>query len=314
MKRRYWLLAVKAAVSAALIAWILRGTHLSEVFAALATADRRFVAVAFSLCFVGYFLSASRWRVLLGAQGVRAPLGYLVQSFMVSLFLNNLLPSTVGGDTIRVYDSWRVGGSKAGAVAVILLDRFIGLCTLMLFALGALVLAHGHPAVRIPLLPVWVGVGSAGMLAVLWMIFSPPQRLVDWLDRWRWPVLRPVQRLVDRMLQAFLSVRGRRDALAAALGLSFLLQTNVVVHYYFIARALGFPVPFAAFFWIVPLAILVMMIPVSINAIGLRESAFAFFLAGFGVSRAEAVAFAWIAYGFVIIQGLLGGIVYALRK
>ena len=87
-----------------------------------------------------------------------------------------------------------------------------------------------------------------------------------------------------------------------------------MVHYYIIANVLDFPIPLSAFFWIVPLALFIMMVPVSINAIGLRESAFVFFFATFGVAKPEAVAFAWLAYGMVVLQGLLGGIVYVLRK
>ena len=57
-----------------------------------------------------------------------------------------------------------------------------------------------------------------------------------------------------------------------------------------------------------------MMLPISINGIGLRESVFVFFFSAFGVVKYQAIAFAWLAYGLVILQGLLGGIVYALRK
>jgi hypothetical protein len=74
------------------------------------------------------------------------------------------------------------------------------------------------------------------------------------------------------------------------------------------------PIPLVSFFLIIPLVTLLMMLPVSINAIGIRENAFIFFFATFGIFSPEAVAFAWIAYGLVLVQGVLGGIVYALRK
>src|SRR5690606_39969507 len=80
------------------------------------------------------------------------------------------------------------------------------------------------------------------------------------------------------------------------------------------ALSLGLPVLFLNYFLIIPAALLVMMAPVSINGIGLREGAFAFFFGLFGVGRAEAVAFAWIAYGLLLIQGLLGVLVYSFRR
>ena len=78
--------------------------------------------------------------------------------------------------------------------------------------------------------------------------------------------------------------------------------------------ALEFPIPFNHFFLIIPLSIFIMMLPISINGIGIRESIFAFFFLSYGVSKPEAVAFAWLVYGITILQGVVGGIVYALRK
>lgn len=57
-----------------------------------------------------------------------------------------------------------------------------------------------------------------------------------------------------------------------------------------------------------------MMLPVSANAIGLREGAFVFFFSSYGVSTERAGAFAWLAYGTVLLLGLVGGVVYALRR
>jgi hypothetical protein len=64
----------------------------------------------------------------------------------------------------------------------------------------------------------------------------------------------------------------------------------------------------------VPLALFVMMVPVSINAIGVRENVWAFFFAAFGVAAATGVALAWLDYGLVLLQALVGGVVYAGRR
>ncbi len=102
--------------------------------------------------------------------------------------------------------------------------------------------------------------------------------------------------------------------LLSALLLSVVFQAATVIHYYLIAAALNLPISLLAFFVIVPLAIIIMMLPVSINAIGLREGAFVFFFASYGVSTERAVAFAWLVYGTVLLLGIVGGVVYALRS
>ena len=52
----------------------------------------------------------------------------------------------------------------------------------------------------------------------------------------------------------------------------------------------------------------------SVNAIGIRENVFAFFLGLFGVSLGDALAFAWLAFALVLVQGVAGGVVYAFRR
>jgi hypothetical protein len=96
--------------------------------------------------------------------------------------------------------------------------------------------------------------------------------------------------------------------------LALLLQVNVILHYYCISYALSLGVPLMYFFLIIPVVTVVLMIPVFINGIGGREAAFILLLGAFGVTSSEAIAFSWISFGMILIQGIAGGIVYALRK
>ena len=98
-----------------------------------------------------------------------------------------------------------------------------------------------------------------------------------------------------------------------ALGLAFLLQLNVIVFFYLIAKALGLTIPFHYLLLVIPLIQLCLMVPISINGIGLRENAYIFFLAPIGISAAAAVALSWVAFALVLIYALGGGLLYAFR-
>ncbi|MFL6196105.1 MAG: lysylphosphatidylglycerol synthase transmembrane domain-containing protein [Thermoanaerobaculia bacterium] len=276
-------LAPRLAVSAALIAWILLRTPFREVAAAFLSADLRFVLAALALVPFGYLASVSRWRLLIRAQGGDAGLPYLVRSFFVGVFFNNFLPSTIGGDTVRAIDTARAGTGRPRAVAVIFTDRFVGLLALMLLALGG-VLVSGRLTQRVPALYAWV-IGGAAAMALLAVVLLRSKRF--------------------EALRAF-----RPPVLAAAFGWSLFLQLLVVLNGWFLARALHVPIPLPYFFLIVPLALFVMMLPVSINAIGVRENVWAFFFAAFGVAAAKGVALAWLDYGLVLLQAVIGGILY----
>ena len=280
-------LALRLAVSVALVAWILRRTPFHEVGAAFRSADLRFVLLALGLQLFDTFASVRRWRLLIRAQGGEAPFPGLVRAYFIGIFFNNLLPSTIGGDTVRVVHTSRSGVGRAKALAVIFVDRFLGLLALMLFAvLGGL--ASGRLTARLPSLLAWVMGGAAvlGLAAgLLFLTTAGPARHLNFQGKW--------------------------DVLARAFGWSLLLQTSVVLGGWCLAHALHAPIPLPYFFLIVPLALIVMMLPVSINAIGVRENVWAFFFAAFGVPAALGVAVAWLSYGLVLLQALIGGAIYA---
>jgi uncharacterized protein (TIRG00374 family) len=310
-----WLLTLmKAGVSAGLLYWVLHGTDLREVGSAIAAADVPLFLMALSVYLVTYLLSMTRWAVLLSAQGVLVQKRKLVRAYLVALYFSNFLPTTMGGDAYRAYESWRWGTSKSGALAVVFVDRLLGLVALVLFALIAAVLWHSITVLLH--LPTWtIALAAAGMLFVVWGIFSRSDvPLGRRLERTRVPGSKLISSTIGRVKAAFQSFRGRRDTLGKAMLLSLALQVSVVVYYYILAKALGFDVSLPPFFLIVPLSVVAMLIPISINGIGIREYTFVFLFALFGVARADSVALALVDYGLVLLQGGVGAVAYTLRE
>ncbi|HCX88277.1 MAG TPA: hypothetical protein DG761_09645, partial [Gammaproteobacteria bacterium] len=100
MQKKTLFLLIKLALSVALIIWITRDIPLDSVFGVMTSANVLLLVLALSLFFVGYVITAFRWRTLIRVQGGDAPIFFLVRSFLVALFFNNFLPSTVGGDVV----------------------------------------------------------------------------------------------------------------------------------------------------------------------------------------------------------------------
>lgn len=304
---------LRVAVSAALVVWVLHRSPLGEVREALRSADLRLVLLALALNPLGYWASVSRWRLLIRSQGGDASFGFLVRSFLVGVFFNNLLPSTIGGDAVRAVDTARTGVGRAAAVAIVVVDRFVGLLALMLFAGGGLLLS-GRLTDRVPALYGWVAGGAVVMGLVAALLFLPSRRAPDLLARLGDRLPGKWGGLFNKISSAFFAFQGKGLVLAKALAYSLALQTFVVLNGWLLAKALHVPIPLPYFFLIVPLAVFIMMVPVSINAIGVRENVWAFFFAAFGVAASKAVAVAWLDYGLVLLQAIVGGIVYGLRS
>ena len=313
MQKKTLFLLLKISLSVALILWITRGVALDSVFAVITDSSASLLMLAFSLFFVGYVIAAFRWRTLIRVQDGDAPIFFLVRSFMVALFFNNFLPSTVGGDVVRMYDSWRLGNSKTDAVTVVLVDRLLGVIVLFCFALLALVFDE-TVAGEVPFITAWVTAGLAGIGIATWLFLKIPASTMQRLSSAKNGVTARVGGILEKVHRSFQAYRQAPSAILRALGLSVLLQVNVVVHFILVARAVGIDVPAESMFLIIPVAVFIMMVPISINAIGVREAVFVFLFSLYGVQSVEALAFAWIAYSFTLLQGVLGGLVFALRR
>ena len=97
-KRGNWW-PVKLLVSLVLVIWIVSRADLGEVAGVLRDADLMLVAAALGLNVVGWTISMTRWRILLKARGMEVSLPRMLQAYLSAIFFNNLLPSTVGGDS-----------------------------------------------------------------------------------------------------------------------------------------------------------------------------------------------------------------------
>jgi uncharacterized membrane protein YbhN (UPF0104 family) len=306
-----WLLLAKIVASTVLLAWILSRAGLTEIFAAIGSASLPLLLAAYAVRVFGAFLPVFRWRLLLRAQGAALSRMLLLKSYLVASFFNNFLPSTVGGDASRAYDCYRMTGRNPRAMWSVVVDRLLGLLALVVLALIALPFAT-RLSIRLPDLSVWLGIAIICLAGVVGAFFFGPSSgqlgaITAYLPD-------PVRRRLVGMAGAFDLYRGRWRTLAVAFGLSVMIQLSTILFFIIAAQALGLRVPLLDFCVIVPLLMFVIMLPISINGIGLRESALAVVLGAYGVAPAHAVALAWLDYAAVLTLGLIGGAVYALRR
>ena len=95
--------------------------------------------------------------------------------------------------------------------------------------------------------------------------------------------------------------------------LSLLLQVNVILYTYVVALSMNLRIPLMDFFVIVPIVLVILILPVSINGIGLRENAYALMFAGY-ITGEEAVAFSWELFALTLFLGAVGGVFYIARR
>ncbi|MFT5423088.1 MAG: hypothetical protein ACI89L_000861 [Phycisphaerales bacterium] len=299
-------------VSAGLVWFVLSQTDVREVKSALLDAEPLYLLAAFSLIFVGLVIGAFRWRWLLAANGVKASLPFLIGSGCVASFVRLALPSTIGGDAVRVYDSWRAGASKSIALATIGVDRLLGLFALVLVACGAMF--YNPKIAEIPgakLIAITVALGMLCVISWIFFIGKPPPAPI--MKLWNLGP-KPLRRPFEKLFAALGSFHGHHAVLVKVFTMGLLLQMNVIAFYWLIARGLGLEITFVQMLAAAPIAIFVMMVPLTINGIGIRESIWIVLLGVYQFDKADAIALSWIELGLFVTFGLLGGLVYAARK
>ncbi len=309
--KRWFVTVGKCAISSVLILWLLTGTSLHDIGTALQAAHFPTLLLAFSLHFLGCFISVVRWRLLLQAQHIIIPLPFLLKSYMVAIFFNNLLPSTIGGDVIRIHDTCRIGNNKAGAISAVFLDRLLGIFVLMGFVLSSLLISEKF-SLFLSYLHDWtiISILCSVTMIIACLIFY--NRAVSFSGNFN--MLKRIGSFIEKSIENLLSFRKDKKILAVSLLLSLLLQVNVVTYYFLISVGIGLSVAVDEFFVIVPVTVFTMMVPVSINGVGIRENIFVLILSAYNVSKYSSIAMAWIDHGMVILLGIIGGIVYMIRK
>ncbi len=284
------------------IAWRL---DWGQVAAALGRVRPGYFVVAVLLFVALQVASSVRWRLLARVQGFDgSPLRYIAYYF-IGMFFNLALPTSVGGDVVRVwYLAGQQGagpttGRRLAALVSVLAERVNGVVVLVLLACVSAVLSP--IALRAWL--VWTVVGISAV-TVLGLAAVPILRQVSL------PHLAHLRRLADG---GWGYVR-RPGVLVAATLLSVVVQIGNAGIGYLIGEALGLPVPPLYYGLIVPLVALVALVPISLNGMGLREATYVVLFAELGIGASEAVTFGLLLFAVSASVSLAGVGFYLLGR
>ena len=311
-RRRTLFLLLKIVFSASVLALIIiYKAPVRDILGVLRTVDTGWLVAAFSLHAVGILVSAYRWQILARAQSDEIPLGYLMKSYLVGAFFNNFLPSSYGGDIVRIWDGSRFSKSLVRSSAIVVVERATGIIVLFLFALFAS-LFRLDMANEVPVIWAALIIGLAG-LALAALFFTPlAERALMALPGGK--LLRAPKEKLLAFRAVILDYRHHKGPFLRASFWALVLQANVVVYFFFIGKAFRLDIGFPDYFVFVPIVLLVQALPVTINGLGLREGSTVEIFKYYLIPAGTAVAFSLVDVGFRLVLGAVGGIIYASRK
>jgi hypothetical protein len=300
------------AVTALCAAYILWQIDVSKTIDILRSASWGYFLGAIAIMGLSVWPMAWRWQRLLGARGIHDKLSWLVRTYFVSYTAGQVLPTSIGGDAARIYEtSKRHPGQGAPVTGSVLLERALGgAATLMLAAIG-FVLALGH-----------YDVGGYVWVELAFVIASAVAGFALFSRRARGPLgkTRPLlARLkLERPLRAaYEGIHGYRDHAGLMIGVMILtlgVQAVRVLSIWLAGKAVGVELSPRPYYVMGPLLFLVMLVPFTINGLAVREAFFVSFLTQLGVSADRAFATGFLFFVVTIALALPGAAILAWQS
>jgi uncharacterized protein (TIRG00374 family) len=305
--------AISLALSGAAIAYLIWQIDLGSVADHVRGANGFPLIGAIGLYLASTWGMAWRWQLLLDARGLHEPLRWLTGLYFVGYAAGQLLPTGLGGDAWRIVEHSRRRPGRGGEVAAaVLLERVIGAAgTLVLVAVGLVAAIGRYEGVQFLL---WVELVSVALVAAgLFLLFSVRMR-----RRLRWlggvTARLRVEGHARSLYEAMHSYRERPRTLGAVMGATVVFQLMRILSIWLCAEAVGLSLSPLVFVILGPLLFLVMMIPFTINGLGVREAFFVVFLARFDVAADPAFATGFLFFAVTVSTSLPGALILLWRS
>ena len=310
MTPRVWRV-VRAVVAIALTAVVLWKSDMGAVLQAARGTRPAPLVAAVGLVIVDRALMGWRWIVLLGAidESHRPSFASAMRIFFVSTFLGTFLPASIGADAVRTVATARLGVPAAPAAASVVLDRLLGIVGILALAVVGLFLARdlrSQPAI-VAALVFTMAIVAAGAA----LIFSDRAGAAARVMAGAAPGTR-LKHLGVELIAAIQMHRGHRARIAAVLAASVAVQVLRVLEAWTLGLALGIPASLSTYMAFVPLILLIMLLPISVNGIGTSQGAFVWLFGTAGVPAASAFALSVLFLALGIVGNLPGAFLYAV--
>ena len=247
---------------------------------------------------------ALRWKWLLDAERIHDRLGWLTRAYFVSYAAGQVLPTAIGGDASRVYETARRHPGTTGRIAgSVVLERAIGGAATLLLAAVGLALAVGEYDIGIYL---WIeAIFVVGTIVGAVLIFSKRVRgRLAWLGP---PLARiRLERPLRALYEGMHVFRNHVGALVAVFTLTLGIQIARVIGIWMVGEAVGVDLTPRPYFVLGPLLFLVMLVPFTINGLAVREAFFVSFMTRLGVDADAAAATGFLFFAATLALALIG--------
>jgi glycosyltransferase 2 family protein len=291
-------------VTALCTAYVIWKIDLGRTLDLIREIDLAYFLGAVAIMVVTTWPMALRWKWLLDAERIHDRLGWLTRAYFVSYAAGQVLPTAIGGDASRVFETARRHPGNTGRIAgSVVLERAIGGAATLLLAAVGLALAVGQYDIGIYL---WIeAVFVVGTIVGAVLVFSKRVRgRLAWLGP---PLARiRLERPLRALYEGMHVFRNHVGALVAVFTLTLGIQIARVIGIWMVGKAVGVDLSPRPYFVLGPLLFLVMLVPFTINGLAVREAFFVSFMTRLGVDADSAAATGFLFFAATLALALIG--------
>lgn len=308
MHKRHIVLMLKILVSGWLIWMLVDRIDLEVARDKILGAEAYYLWLAFLVTIAQIWICVIRWRAVLTA--IDATLSFVegLRIYLIGFFFNQALPSSVGGDAVRIYSTYKRGLPLSSAINGVMLERVatvLGLIILIVVTSPLLIDRVGGEETAWVVLSVSVlGAGGLAGLIILMFLNQLPSVISHW------PLISGLGILAVDTRQVFLNPVNA----VKALGWSLAGHANIALVVFLLGLSLNLQITFLDCMILMPPVMLIITLPISIAGWGVREGAMVAGLGLIGIPGEEALVLA-LMFGIVgVLMGVPGSIIWLMSS
>ncbi len=258
---------------------------------------------------IGVALSAKKWQLLFKVKGTDVSFLTALKYYYIGTFFNAFLPTSVGGDAVKAYNISKKLKRREEAFSSVVMDRITGLIAVL--CIGSLALIVGWHV-----LPFYALVICLPILALpiffLFLLFKT-NIIGVFLRKPFFLKFGKVQNFVEKIYISLKEYSSYRRGILVALFISFCYHFLLILNNYILSLSLGLDIHFHFFFIFIPVAEILVFLPVSIQGFGVREGTYVTLFSPLA-TNAESFALGFSDQIVKVIGSVVGGIVYMVSS
>jgi len=257
----------------------------------------------------GVAVSAKKWQMLLKMKGMGIPFLTAWKYYYIGTFFNAFLPTSVGGDAVKAYSISKKLEKREEAFSSVMMDRLTGLVAVL--GIGSISLVFGWN--MIPRAALIICLPIFALPIVLLAVIFKTEMVEGIIKKPIFEKFGRIREFVERIYASLKEYGSLKKEMVPIILISLFYHLLLITNNYVISISLGLEIPFHYFFIFIPVAEILVFLPVTIQGFGVREGTYVTLFSSINIESAKSFSLGFSDQIVKLIGNVIGGFVYLIH-